>query len=93
MAPIAVTLNAPHHGFTPVNLLLKYPNMKRQSKVTPTEISRAENGKLGRSEGCPAIPRNDAKMVINKVKGGSVLFIYHPSEQYIQQSPVLNDVM
>lgn len=55
--------------------------------------SRAENGKLGRSEGCPAIPRDDAKTVINKVKGGSVLFIYHPSEQYIQQSPVLNDVM
>ncbi len=34
---------------------------------------------LGRSQGCPALPENLSKPVINKIKGKSCLFIYHPS--------------
>ncbi len=37
------------------------------------------NGRLGRSFGCPAIPVNKTKEVIDLIKGGSCLFIYHPS--------------
>ena len=34
---------------------------------------------LGRSQGCPAIPENFAKQIINVIKNKSCLFIYHPS--------------
>lgn len=50
----------------------------------------ANNGYLGRSLGCPAVPRKQAKSIINTIKNGSVLFIYHPEENYINNSPVLN---
>lgn len=35
-------------------------------------------GRLGRSFGCPAIPPEVTDKFINTVKGGSLLFIYHP---------------
>jgi outer membrane receptor protein involved in Fe transport len=50
----------------------------------------ASNGFLGRSFGCPAVPRKQAKSIINTIKNGSVLFIYHPAEQYLSKSPLLN---
>ncbi|MBC7439221.1 MAG: murein L,D-transpeptidase catalytic domain family protein [Flavobacterium sp.] len=34
---------------------------------------------LGRSQGCPALPENLSKEIINIIKGKSCLFIYHPS--------------
>jgi L,D-transpeptidase catalytic domain len=48
------------------------------------------NGFLGRSFGCPAVPRKQAASIINTIKNGSVLFIYHPNHQYIANSSVLN---
>ncbi len=38
IAPISVTLTAPHKGLTPVILLLKKPNTKRQNNVATTDI-------------------------------------------------------
>ncbi len=37
------------------------------------------NGRLGRSFGCPAIPQNETKEVIDLIKNGTCLFIYHPN--------------
>lgn len=37
------------------------------------------NKRLGRSQGCPAIPEALSKGVINTIKNKSCLFIYHPS--------------
>lgn len=48
------------------------------------------NGFLGRSFGCPAVPRKFAAPIINTIKNGSVLFIYHPSKNYVNQSTILN---
>lgn len=48
------------------------------------------NGYLGRSLGCPAVPQKLTKPIINTIKNGSVLFIYHPEANYRQQSTVLN---
>jgi hypothetical protein len=45
-------------------------------------------GFIGRSQGCPAIPLPVARHIINTIKEGSCLFIYHPS--YIEKSTVLN---
>lgn len=49
----------------------------------------ASNGTIGRSFGCPAVPLKQSKSIINTVKKGSVLFIYHPSKNYLDQSELL----
>lgn len=47
-------------------------------------------GTLGTSLGCPALPASVSKEIIHLVKGGSCLFIYHPSPQYLDNSTVIN---
>ena len=44
----------------------------------------------GRSFGCPAIPARYTPEVINNIKNGSCLFIYHPTKNYITKSRILN---
>lgn len=44
----------------------------------------------GRSFGCPALPAKEAPTVIQQIKNGSCLFIYHPTKNYITQSRLLN---
>lgn len=39
-------------------------------------------GRLGRSWGCPAIAPELAQPIINAIKGGTCLFIYHPNAKY-----------
>ncbi len=50
----------------------------------------AARGFLGRSEGCPAVPENLHRKIIDYIKGGSCLFIYHPSPDYTKNSKLLN---
>lgn len=45
---------------------------------------------MGRSFGCPAIPQSVAPKVINLIKDGTCLFIYHPSAKYLHGSKILN---
>jgi hypothetical protein len=45
-------------------------------------------GWVGRSHGCPAVPAQLNRPIINTIKNGSCLFIYHPS--YVDRSPILN---
>lgn len=49
------------------------------------------NGFTGRSYGCPAVPKQESKTIINTIKNGTCLFIYHPDKKYIQGSKILND--
>jgi hypothetical protein len=44
-------------------------------------------GFSGRSQGCPAVPVQYAKPLINKIKNGTCLFIYSPG--YINHSKIL----
>jgi hypothetical protein len=46
-------------------------------------------GFLGRSLGCPAVPINVNKKLIDLIKGGSCLFVYHPNKKYLQQSKLV----
>jgi hypothetical protein len=46
-------------------------------------------GRLGRSYGCPALPREVTKPIINMIKDGTMLFIYADSEEYLMSSTVL----
>ncbi len=50
----------------------------------------AQNGYLGRSHGCPAIPQNISKKLIDVIKGGSCVFLYHPEKNYTTRSKILN---
>lgn len=47
-------------------------------------------GYLGRSLGCPAIAKEFNRPIINLIKDGSLLFIYHPTEQYVKNSAILS---
>lgn len=44
----------------------------------------------GRSFGCPAVPAKQTTEVINTIKNGSCLFIYHPTKKYLTSSKILN---
>jgi hypothetical protein len=44
----------------------------------------------GRSWGCPAVPSEQSSQIIDMIKDGTVLFIYHPSKQYLSRSRILN---
>ena len=48
------------------------------------------NSFTGRSFGCPAVPADDIDTVIDTIKEGSCLFIYHPTTKYISRSKILN---
>lgn len=47
-------------------------------------------GFLGRSEGCPAIPREMDTAIIDKIRGGSCLFFYGADKQYQKKSTILD---
>ena len=52
----------------------------------------AQDGKaMGRSYGCPALPKKESEQIINTIKNGSCIFIYHPSPSYLRGSKILND--
>jgi hypothetical protein len=46
-------------------------------------------GSMGRSYGCPAIPKEESNAIINTIKNGTCLFIYHPSKKYLRESKIL----
>lgn len=43
-------------------------------------------GRLGRSLGCPALPRDISKKAIDMIKNGSVLFVYGNDTNYLERS-------
>lgn len=51
---------------------------------------RADAAYMGRSWGCPAVPQHLAPEVIKLIKNGTCLFIYHPSQSYLNGSKILN---
>lgn len=49
-----------------------------------------ENGRLGRSWGCPALPESTSKEIIDLISKGSCLFIYGDDPDYVVKSKVIN---
>jgi len=47
-------------------------------------------GRLGRSQGCPALPVEIGKKVIEVVKNRTMIFAYYNDDTYLQSSPYLN---
>ena len=50
-----------------------------------------QQGYIGRSLGCPAVPNNQVTQIINTIKGASCLFVYAPTHQYLSQSQLVNN--
>lgn len=48
-------------------------------------------GRLGRSFGCPAVPKKLTRPIIDAIKGGSVLYIYAAKPEYLTVSSILKD--
>ncbi len=47
-------------------------------------------GRLGRSHGCPAVRESIARELIDRVKGGSLVFSYYPDTDWLATSAFLN---
>ena len=47
-------------------------------------------GRLGRSHGCPAVREPIARELIDRVKGGSLVFSYYPDADWLATSAFLN---
>lgn len=55
------------------------------------DAARAKKGIfMGRSWGCPAVPKIESAQIINTIKNGTCLFIFHPSRNYLLESKILN---
>lgn len=50
----------------------------------------SSSGRLGRSHGCPALPTEVNKPVIDSIKEGAVVYIYAGDEEYLHRSPILS---
>jgi hypothetical protein len=48
------------------------------------------HGRLGRSWGCPALRDGIAREVIDRVKGGGLLFVYYPDREWLESSKFLS---
>lgn len=58
--------------------------------VSETKIH--QQGFLGRSQGCPAIPERLNKSIIDKIKNGTCLFIFGADNKYISKSKLLKGI-
>lgn len=47
-------------------------------------------GRLGRSLGCPSLPKEGYDQIVERIKEGTLLFIYYPEEQYLGNSSLAN---
>ncbi|NJO25990.1 MAG: murein L,D-transpeptidase catalytic domain family protein [Bacteroidia bacterium] len=73
-----------------VNDKATYRNIVMHGAPYAGEDFLQRNSFLGRSFGCPAVPKEATEKLIKHIKNGTCLFIYHPSKQYLTGSKILN---
>jgi hypothetical protein len=60
------------------------------AKYATYDFLEKNNGVLGRSYGCPALPFTNFQQVVEWIKEGTCLYIYYPSKSYLKYSKFLN---
>lgn len=55
-----------------------------------TEAWIKRYGRLGRSQGCPALPPHLSRKVIDTIKGRTAIFTYYPDKDYLNTSRYLD---
>ena len=45
-----------------------------------------QQGYIGRSQGCPAVPNDQLTNIIDAIQGASCMFVYAPNKAYLQKS-------
>lgn len=70
-------------------------NLAKRSVVIHTadyanENYMARNGRLGRSLGCPVLPENIYKQIIDAIKDKTMIFAYYNDAKYLRTSKYLN---
>ncbi|MGK7389066.1 MAG: murein L,D-transpeptidase catalytic domain family protein [Candidatus Cyclobacteriaceae bacterium M2_1C_046] len=70
-------------------------NMRRRAVVMHDADYVSEEfiktyGRLGRSQGCPALPKEISKEVIDTIKDQTAIFAYYNDQKYIKASNYLN---
>lgn len=56
--------------------------------VDPSWITK--QGRIGRSQGCPAVRPEIARTVVDTLKGGQFVFAWYPDQAWLQSSAYLN---
>ena len=72
------------------NALSRYIVMHGAPYVS--EAVARQQGRIGRSWGCPALSQTVAPQVIDTIKGGSVIFSYYPDNDWLASSSLLAGV-
>jgi len=85
------------HGFSMRLDGLEYTNSNARARAVVIHQADyvekdyiTKNGRLGRSFGCPSLPKENYNEIIHSIKEGSCLFIYYPEEHYLEKSTLLN---
>jgi len=73
-----------------INHLARERNIVIHAANYAEEAFIKKYGRLGRSYGCPALPKRKYKELIHQIKNGTLLFIYYPKTEYLNNSSVLN---
>ncbi|MEK0422434.1 MAG: hypothetical protein RLZ95_344 [Bacteroidota bacterium] len=55
-----------------------------------SESIAKQQGYIGRSLGCPAVPNDQVNTIIEAIQGASCLFVYAPVKSYMRQSTLAN---
>jgi hypothetical protein len=55
-----------------------------------TDAFRARHGKMGRSQGCPALDPDVSGDIIQTIHGGTLIFGYYPDPQWLARSQYLD---
>lgn len=91
------TLNAVHTGFSlylhgiekGINSLAEKRAIIVHGAPYVSEEFIKKHGRLGRSFGCPALPTDLNRSVIETIKEGTCLFIYNANHSYLSKSEML----